>query len=413
MLSKNSALDGIKVIDWGVVGVAPTVAKYLAHHGATVIRIESHTTPDIQRTMRPFKDNIPGLDRGATFPWCNNSKLSLTLDLSKPEGVEVKLRLTRWADVMINGFPPGSMKKFGLDYDSVKDINANIVYFSTCVGGQYGPLSTFRAYGHQVAALSVVYGLIGWPDREPAGVPFAYTDWINPRFGVSAIMAALDYRRRTGKGQCIDQSQLESTLHFFAPVIMDYAVNGRVLERNGNHLSYAAPHGAYRCRGEDRWVAIAIFTDEEWQRFCKVIGEPDWTKEPRFASLSLRKKHENELDALVEKWTVNYTAEQVMTLMQGEGVCAGVVQSVKDLFEDPQLKSREHFRYLEHAAIGRHAYENLSFRLSKTPDRQSPAPIMGAHNEYVLKELLGFTDDEIADLILKRVITTDADLPKF
>lgn len=412
-VSQKSALGGIKVIDFGVVGVAPSTAKYLAHHGATVIRIESHTAPDVQRTMRPYKDDIPGLDRAAVFTLGNHSKLSVTLDLRKPEADEVRQKLTKWADIMINGFPPGTMKKLGLDYESVRKVNPKVVYFSTCIGGQYGPLAAFRAYGHQVAALSGVSELIGWPDREPSGVPFAYTDWISPRFGVSAIMAALDFQRRTGKGQYIDQSQLETTLHSFASVIMDYVINGRILSRNGNRLPCAAPHGVYRCRGEDRWVAIAVFTDIDWQRFCKTIGEPEWTKEPKFATLTLRKKHEDELDALVEKWTISFTAEQVMALMQAARVCSGVVQSVKDLFEDPQLKHREHFRYFEHAVIGRHAYENLAFRLSKTPDRQRAAPTMGAHNEYVLRELLGFNDDEIADLIEKRVITTDADLPKY
>jgi len=413
MSATRSALGDMKVIDFGVVGVAPMTAKYLAHHGATVVRIESHTAPDVQRTMKPYKDEIPGLDRAAVFTWCNNSKLGVTLNLRKPEAGEVRQRLARWADIMINGFPPGTMKKLGLDYDNVKRINPKIVYFCTCVGGQYGPLANFRAYGHQVAALSGVSELIGWPDREPTGVPFAYTDWISPRFGVTAIMAAIDYQRRTGRGQYIDQSQLEATLHFFAPAIMDYAINGKILSRNGNRLPYAAPHGVYRCRGEDRWVAIAIFTDGEWQSFCKTVGEPVWTKEPKFASLTLRKEHEDELDVFVEKWTMNHTAEQVTTLLQAAGVCTGVVESIKDLFEDPQLKHREHFRYFEHAVIGRHAYENLAFRLSKTADCQRAAPVMGAHNEYVLKELLGFDDDEIADLLEKGVVTTDADVPYY
>src|SRR3972149_4375364 len=167
MAEAKSALQGIKVIDFGVVGVAPTAAKYLAHHGATVIRIESHTAPDVQRTMRPYKDDIPGLDRAAVFTWCNNSKLSVTLNLQRPEAGEVRRRLTKWADIMINGFPPGTMKKLGLDYERVQGLNDKIVYFSTCVGGQYGPFAGFRAYGHQVAALSGVSELIGWPDREP------------------------------------------------------------------------------------------------------------------------------------------------------------------------------------------------------------------------------------------------------
>ncbi len=413
MTQVKSALAGLKVVDFGVVGVAPTTAKYLGHHGATVIRIESHTAPDVQRTMRPYKDDIPGLDRAAVFAACNNSKLSATLNLRNPGAGEVRRRLAQWAEVMICGFPPGTMEKLGLDYGTVSKVNPQIVYFSTCLGGQDGPLAHFRAYGHQVAALSGVSELIGWPDREPTGVPFAYTDWISPRFGVAAVMAALDYRRRTGQGQFIDQSQLETTLHYFAPVIMDYAVNGTVQSRMGNRLPYAAPHGVYPCQGQERWVAIAVFTDEEWQRLGAAMGAPDWAKEPRFATLTMRKRHEDELDELVGKWTANEQAGEVMKLLQAAGVKAGLVQSVEDLFHDPQLAHREHFRYFEHAVMGRHAYENLAFRFSKTPDRQGAAPAMGAHNEYVLKELLGFTEDDMADLYVEGVITTDADLPDY
>lgn len=226
-------------------------------------------------------------------------------------------------------------------------------------------------------------------------------------------MAALDYRRRTGKGLYIDQAQFETGTHFIAPPLMDYFVNGRVIGRNGNRFPDAAPHGAFPCQGNDRWVAIAVFTDGEWQAFCRVIGNPGWTKDPKFATLQGRKANEDELERLVGEWTVSYPAEKIEAMMQEAGVAANVVESNKDLFEDPQLQHRGHFQYLEHPAIGRHAYESPAFRMSKSPFQMRPSPCLGQHNDYVYREILGLSDDEISDLYAEGVITTEANLPEW
>ena len=269
-------------------------------------------------------------------------------------------------------------------------------------------------YGQQGAAISGFYDIIGWPDRPPAPTPTAITDFIAPWYLIVALVAALDYRRRTGKGMYLDQSQWESALHFLGPWILDYKINNQVQGRVGNREETAAPHGVFPCKGEDRWVAIAVTTEQQWQAFCQVIGNPAWVSEDRFAALSGRKENEDELEELVSGWTKDHTAEDVMTMMQENKVPAGVVGTggAGDMFEDPQLKHRKHFRTLEHDVIGNHVYNAPSYILSKTPNNIfKSGPCLGQDNEYIYKEILGYTDDEIGEFLIEGVITTEYDVP--
>jgi benzylsuccinate CoA-transferase BbsF subunit len=250
-----------------------------------------------------------------------------------------------------------------------------------------------------VSAMAGWYELTGWPEGEPVGPYSAYTDWVDWNYLLISILAALDYRDRTGKGQYIDQSQYESGLNFLAPAVLDYQANKRIAGRMGNRDPYAAPHGAYRCLGKDRWCVIAVTNHDEWLAFCEVIGKPNWTQDSRFATLTTRKENEDELDRLVEEWTIGHHPEDVMNRMQGKGVAAAVVQNAEDLFKDPQLKHRNNFVVLDHAEIGPHSVGSAVFRLSQCPNTpRSPAPLLGEHNEYVLKEILGMSDNDIADL---------------
>jgi len=366
--------------------------------------VESRLRPDVTRTAGPFKGGTPELDHSAWQPNYQTSKYGLTLNMSLPKAKEVAWKLIEWCDILAEGFTPDVMPKWGMDYESVRKVNPGIIYFSTCQQGQYGPHAGFRGYGTHAAALSGMCHMMGWPDREPAYIWGAYTDFIAPRFGGAAVMAALDYKRRTGKGQHIDLSQFESGVTFLAPVIMDYFVNGRVQIRDGNRAPDAAPHGAYQCQGTDRWVAIAVTNDAEWQAFCRVIGEPAWTGDSRFQTLLGRKQNEEELNRLVDEWTGNHTAEDVMKLMQKEGVPAGVVENMEDLWNDPQMKHREHFKVLNHETIGPHTYDGVLFKLSKSP--QGPrwaGPILGQHIEKVCTDILGMSPDDISDLMAKGV----------
>ena len=397
----RQALEGIKVADFSWYIAGPSIAMWLAHHGAEVIRIESLTRPDELRGIEPFKDGIAGINRSGCFANYNSNKYGMALNLKHPKGVEVAKRIVAWADVVVENFTPGTMEgKWGLGYEGMRKIRPDIIMLSTSPLGQTGPDAQQAGFGFELTNRGGFTHFVGWPDQDAVGVGYPYTDTVTPPIAVTAIMAALDYRCRTGKGQYIDLSQHEVAVQHLAPAILDYTVNGREGGRIGNHHPYASPHGAYRCRGDDRWCAIAVFTDEEWEAFCEVIGNPAWTQEDRFATLLGRKKNEDELDRLIGNWTVNFPPEEVTRKMQAAGVAAGVVQNGKDLIEDPQLGHRHHFWYLNHPEMGPCAYDGPPFKLSETPaELRMPAPCLGEHTEYVCTKILRMSDEEFVELL--------------
>ncbi|MFC1861307.1 CaiB/BaiF CoA transferase family protein [Chloroflexota bacterium] len=398
-------LEGLKVLDFTWSTLGPLTTKMLSDYGAEVLKIEGRKRPDALRIMGDaFKDGIPGLNRAFRFGRYNTGKLSVALNLAHPGGIEVAKRFVPWADIVTDSFTGGTMERMGLGYEVLRKIKPDIIMLSSSVMGQEGSYAPLSSFGGHLAATSGFRNITGWPDREPANLE-VYTDFIGPHFNLMAVLAALDYRRRTGKGQYLDISQYENAVHFIAPLVLDNIVNRRVVSRMGNRCPCAAPHGAYRCRGEDRWCAIAVLTDEEWGNFCHVIGNPAWTKEPKFTTLLVRKKNEAELDCLVEEWTINYSAEEVTTIMQAAGVAAGVVETTEDLLEyDPQLKYRHFHWELDHPEMGRYRSPRSSFVLSKSPCELKRAPLLGEHNEYGLKEILGMSDEEIAELVLEGVV---------
>ena len=412
-MQRKQVLEGIKVADFSWVAVGPQVARELAEHGATVIRIECHRFPDTLRTAMPMKDFKSGIDRSAFGTCFNTNKYGLSVDLNTPKGQEIAKKLVAWADVVTESMVPGTMAKWGLDYESCKKIKSDIIYYSTCQMGQKGPYAQFGGYGMFGTAYGGYSHLLGWPDGSPLPLFNNYSDFIAPWYLCTTLILALLHRRKTGKGMYLDQSQVEAGINFLGPVMLDYTVNRRIANRMGNRDPYMAPHGIYPCQGDGRFVAIAVSTDEEWDGFCRVISNPAWAKDPKFSTFLGRKQNEDELDRLVAEWTKDYSAEQVMDMMQKAGVAAGVVETTEDLFNDPQLKHREHFRFLEHQVIGSHAYNAPAYRLSKTPNHiWKAAPCLGEDNEYVYKEILGYTDDEIADMLVDGVITTDSDVPE-
>jgi benzylsuccinate CoA-transferase BbsF subunit len=392
-------LRDVKVVDFGWAIVSPIAATYLGFLGATVITVESSTRLNIIRQGGPFKDGIPHPDRSAFYTTYNTGKYSIALDLKNAQGMEIAQKLIQWADVLVENFAPGVMTRLGLDYESVRGINSSIVYVSSSQLGQMGPYAQFRGMGVQGAAMAGFYSVTGWPGGEPVGPFGAYTDLVAPKFLIPAILAALLYRYHTGKGQHIEQSQVEAGLNFISPALMDYTVNGAVWNCPGNREPNAAPHGAYPCQGEDRWCVIAIYTDEEWKAFCQAIGNPQWTREPKFATLLGRKKNEAELNSLVALWTVGHPAEHVMNHLQKAGVPAGIVATAEDLHQDPQLAHRRHYRRLNHPVIGPHSYETPAFRFSRTSiSLDRPAPCLGEHNHYICTEILGMKEEEFRSL---------------
>lgn len=395
------AFEGLKVADFSWVGVGPITTKYLADHGATVVKVESATRPDFLRVLPPFKGRQPGLNRSQFFANYNTNKLSLALNLNHPQGREVAWRLIRWADVVAESFTPGTMRAWGLDYEAVARVRPDIIMISTCQQGQTGPHARFAGFGQLASALGGYYELTGWPDREPAGPYGAYTDFICPPFALAALVAALDYRRRTGRGQYLDLSQFECGLQFLGPALLDYAVNGRVATRMGNRDPQACPHGAFPCAGDDRWIAVAVTTDREWEGLCRVLGHPEWVEDPRFWTFLDRRRHEDLLESLVAAATRAWDAYELMAALQAAGVPAGVVQRCSDLHRDPQLAHRGHWVTLEHNEMGPTVYDGIPFKLSASPGRlERAAPCLGEHTELVLRELLGYADEEIAELVM-------------
>ncbi|MFC1925764.1 CoA transferase, partial [Chloroflexota bacterium] len=392
--------EGLKVVEFTWVVAGPWVGKYLAENGAEVVRIETGPRPDLFRFAAPYKDDIPGPDRAPMAAIFNNDKNGITLNLRHPKGLEVAKKLIARADVLVENYTPGTLPRLGLGYDVLKEINPGLIMLSSSNQGQTGPYASQIGFGYQLSSFVGYHNITGWPDRDPCLIRTPYTDLPGARYGLISVLAALDYRRRTGKGQFIDLSQYEAGLQFLASIVLDYDVNKRVARRDGNRDPYAAPHGAYPCQGDDRWCAIGVFSEEEWQSFCKVIGDPSWTKDAKFTNLAARKENEEELDRLVGEWSSGHTAEEVMSMMQKAGVPAGVVQTCADLHADPQLKHRNHFMQIEHPVIGKHFYFNEGFRLSKTPgEPTNPGPCIGEHNEYVYTKILGMSDEEFIGML--------------
>ena len=398
------ALDGLKVADFSLVITGAVISRYLSDHGATVIHIESRTHPDPLRLSGPFKGGWTHIDRSGYYAIYNTSKYSMALDLSHSKGPEVAKRIISWCDVVVENLSPGVMRRWGLDYDSVKRIKPDIVYISSSNLGQTGPCANYSSYGTQLVSFAGFTQLTGWPDRVPSQPYGAYTDVLVPRLGVAAVIAALDYRRRTGRGQYLDLSQLEVSLHFLSVPFLDYFANDREAVRIGNCSPTAVPHNAYRCQGEDRWCVIAVETEEEWRCFCQVLDNPPWTRDPKFSTIRDRKDNEEELDKLVEEWTSQHKAGEVMKKLQKAGVAAGVVATSEDIFGDPQLQHRQHFQLLEHTEIGHFRFDSHAFKLSHTPAQLRASPCLGEHTEYVLKELLGFNEEEYVELLLAGVL---------
>ena len=395
----GQALAGLRVIDFTWVGVGPLLTKYLADFGAEVIRIESRTHLDSFRFAPPFVGNTPGIERSAHFLNLNTSKSHVTLNLSHPQGRELAYRLIAQADVVAENFTSHVMAQWRMTYEDLRVVKPDLVMISLSMAGRTGPHRDVLGFGTVLQAAAGLAYVTGWPDRSPAIPGVAYTDWTTPLFGLVALLAALDYRRRTGQGQYIDVSNLEVGVNCLETAILDYTVNGRIQTRAGNEcmvgdLPAAAPHGVYRCQGVNRWCAITVGNDQEWQRFCGVLGHPRWTRDGRFGTVLRRVKHREVLNALVETWTSQHPAESIMARLQEIGIAAGVVQNAADLARDPQLLHRGQSVDLDHPEVGVQRYDAPAFHLSASAAQLGPVPTLGQHNTCVFKGLLGLSDAE-------------------
>jgi benzylsuccinate CoA-transferase BbsF subunit len=403
---RRYAFEGIHVLDFTWYGVGPVTTKYLADNGADLIRIESSARLDGLRLAPPWKDAKPGVNNSQFFASYNTSKKGITLDMSKPKAREIFLKLLPWADVVAESFTPKTLRNWELDYEHLRRLKPDLIMLSTCMQGQTGPHCDYPGFGNLMAALAGFYHIAGYSESELCPPYGAYTDFIAPRFSACALIAALDYRRRTGKGQYIDMAQYEAALHNLAPALVEYFASGKVLGPNGNRSVRYAPHGAYRCADEDgheRWLAVAVASNHEWQEMLKVLGNPP--VDPRFSTMLGRLEHREALDSFIGRFLRERQAEEMMTALQAVGVSAYPVQNCMDLHRDENLQAFGYWHWLDHATMGPSPYEGLQHRLSRTPGAlRSPAPSLGQHNDEVLSSLLGMSTAEIEQLKQEKVV---------
>ena len=412
-------LDGIRVIDLSMWFAGPMAGRLLADMGAEVIKIESLRHIDPWRgpskqnpRMRELYPDIEFSDtpynRSAGFNLQNRNKYGVTLDLSTSQGKKIFINLVSISDVVLENYSPRVMINFGFDYPELKEINPGIIMISLPALGRTGPDKDYIAFGQSIDCMSGMAYLTGYVGEEPmlqSGL--SYGDPLSGMNAAFAVVSALHYRRKTGEGMHIDLSQVEGLIAFNADAIMDYTMNGRIRERMGNRHSSMAPHGCYRCKGEDNWVVISIPSDDMWQQFCQVIGQPCWVEETRFSNLLDRYRHQDELDKLIEVWTLEFDHYEIMQIMQQAGVPVGPVLNAKELVENPHLNERGFFETVTHPEMGTHPYIGRFARFSRTPiGIRMPAPCLGEHNQYVFGELLGVSDEEMAQLEEQGIIGT-------
>jgi benzylsuccinate CoA-transferase BbsF subunit len=400
----GKVFEGVKVIDFGWAIAGPLTLKYLADYGATVISIESFQRPDLLRTATPYKDEIPGVDHAGYFAYFAANKYSISLNLNKPEGLEIARKLVSWADIVADSHRPGVMERWKLSYKDLVKIKPDIIMVRNSNQGLTGKAATHPGLGNHINGLAGIVNYVGWPEQEPISLMVAYSDYLVPHFAAAALIGALDYRRKTGRGQLLDISQFEVGLQLLSTAIVDYTCNNTEEKAKGNASDFASPHGVFKCKGEDRWCTISVFDDKEWPLFCNAIGRTDWIEKPEYSTLAARKNNEVKLNTLIEQWTQNHEPEEVMKLLQKAGVAAAVVQNSKDLFNDIQLKERECFWPAKHKELGNYSYLGQPSRLSKTKaELYRSSPCLGEHTEYICRELLGLSQEEFDRFLVEGV----------
>jgi benzylsuccinate CoA-transferase BbsF subunit len=380
-------LAGVKIADFSWVGAGPRATKDMADLGASVIKIESRKRLDLGRLSPPFA--TPGRDPDAStfFAITNTSKRGVTINLTDPRGVEVAKRLVAWADIVVENFSHGYMDRIGLSFDTLKAIKPDTIQVSVSVAGRKGPLGPMRGYGNSAAALSGLAHLSGWPDRDPHMPPFAYGDVVAPMFATVAMLAALEHRRLTGEGQHIDISQVEPLVHVIADQLHGEA-------KPGNRSPRYAPHGAFPARGVDQWIAIAVRDDAEWAKLAEIAGIAD----PRFATLAGRKAHEDELEAALSAFTRRHDKRTLADKLAALGIPAEPVNDGRDVWRDPELTERGHFREITHDKLGTCDMPAPPLRFSDSGIDVGPPPNLGQHNHEVFVDLLGMSEAEVAEL---------------
>ena len=398
--AKHRALDGVRILDFTWVVAGPVATRILADQGAEVIKIERRDSLDLGTRRSGFTGN---LFRG---------KQSTVINMADPRGIEIAQKIVAVSDVVIDNFSARVMCNWGMDYDSIKKIKPDIIAVSMSGFGHTGPHKDYVSYGPTLQALSGYTLLMRHAGKEPAGWGYSYADMSGGYSGALAVLMALWHRRRTGEGQFVDLSQFETISSVVGPSLLNILANNETISPFGNRSQEApaAPHGIYRCAGDERWCAITVFTEDEWQGLCRVLGNPDWTQDTHFATLASRLEHQDDLDRHVEAWTRQHRPEAIMTQLQQAGVPAGVVANGEDLDRDPQLRARGYWATVN-SDEGEAILDGTPVKLSATPGGvAAPGPLLGEQTDSVLERLLGYSEEQLRRLKDELVIASNTEI---
>ncbi len=418
----KGALDSVRVISLGSVWAGPYVGRVLAECGAEVIRIAlstrvSRSIPN-QEGQIAWKESLVAkgmpkdeAERITTFvptysgPYQNNN-YSLGLDIRNTKGKELYKELVRITDVILDGWSPRVMSGQKLGYSVLKEVKPGIIYVSIPALGMTGPAKDVRMFGLGCSALGGLTSIRGYPGEQPYPSSAHVADPISAMHILSAILAALNYRDETGKGQHLDISQTEIATVVIGEALMDYSMNKRVAGPQGNHHPNFAPHGCYRCKGDDMWVTIAVTSEDEWYRFCMAVDFPEWLTDPRFTDLLSRWQNHEELDRLIEGWTSRHDHYVIQEMLQQSGVRAAAVITLEEqLYRDPHVKDRDVYQWITYHDGKADPIFRAPWVFSKTPTvMDQPSPYIGQHNDYILGEVLGMSKDDINQLVEEQVV---------
>lgn len=406
-MNQKELLSGIRVLDFGSFLAGPVGAMALAQLGAEVIKVETRKRPDGARffVQAQVSGAVPDPTYGAQFFNVSNlNKKSLTVDISIPEGSDLIKQLAKKVDIFIENMKPGTMEKHGLGYEDLKEVNPQLIYISSSACGQTGPEKFFIGYAASFANKAGLGHLTGFADTKPSTF-VGSIDIRSATMAATAALAALNYRDISGEGQYIDLSSMEAIGSQLGDIYLEYLVNNQRPIRSGNHRPGYAPNSAYPCLGEDEWVSISVFTEEEWQSLCHCMDQPELISDPRFDNYPKRYAHQEKLDEIISAWTVDKGKYAVTELLQKAGVPASPTMNGQDLLSDPHVVARESYSYMAHPAIGRDFVTNPPWRFSETPAKNKRhAPALGEHTVEILKNYLNLSDGEIQELERKNVI---------
>ena len=400
----NQPLKGIRVADFGQIVAMPFTAQILGWLGAEVILVETKhrlTT----RAWPPFAEAEPGVNRSGGFNTINNTKLGCTLNLQKPQGMELAKRLISISDIVAENYSTGTMERMGIGYDEMQRLRPDIIYLSLGAFGRTGPMKDLAGFHSVINLFSGLAAVTGHTDSHPRILGGIFPDPFSGCYCVLSLLEALYHRANTGEGQYIEVAMTEALATLIPEAIMDYTLHGKEAERVGNKHKDKAPHDIFRCAGEQKWVAISVDGQEQWQALCRVAGHPEWQQDPRFGDRVSRLDNQDSLTALIEAWTSSKLPEEVADSLQAAGVAAAPVVDSDEVLADPHLIDRGFVTWVDHPKTGSRPMGTVSWAIDgERPNNYRPAPLLGEHNEYVFCDLLGLSKEEASGLVEEGVI---------